>query len=94
MLFVHQPECIMTRTLLCALALLLLAAPAWSQKKKRNKDKTETEEKAKTMLDTTSLAGLKFRSIGPALTSGRISDFAMHPDNPKVYYIASASGGV
>jgi len=84
----------MTRTLLCALALLLLAAPAWSQKKKRNQDKTQTEEEAKTMLDTTGLAGLKFRSIGPALTSGRISDFAMHPDNPKIYYIASASGGV
>ncbi len=46
------------------------------------------------MLDTTSINGLKFRSLGPALTSGRIADFAVNPQNPKEYYIASASGGV
>ncbi|QSE98158.1 WD40/YVTN/BNR-like repeat-containing protein [Fulvivirga lutea] len=41
-----------------------------------------------------SLSGLKFRSIGPALTSGRISDFAVNPDNPKEYYVATSAGGV
>jgi photosystem II stability/assembly factor-like uncharacterized protein len=39
-------------------------------------------------------AGLKFRSIGPAKTSGRVVDFAVDPNNPKVYYVAAASGGV
>ncbi len=38
--------------------------------------------------------GLKLRGIGPALTSGRIGDLAMHPDNPAIYYIAVSSGGV
>ncbi len=38
--------------------------------------------------------GLKFRSIGPALTSGRISDLAVHPKNRKIYYAATASGGL
>ena len=38
--------------------------------------------------------GLKFRSIGPALTSGRISDLAVHPGNRKIYYAATASGGL
>ncbi|HSR53480.1 MAG TPA: glycosyl hydrolase [Acidobacteriota bacterium] len=38
--------------------------------------------------------GLKFRSIGPALTAGRIADFAVNPDNPAQYYVAVASGGV
>lgn len=37
---------------------------------------------------------LKFRSIGPALTSGRISDFAVHPKNHNIYYVATSSGGV
>jgi photosystem II stability/assembly factor-like uncharacterized protein len=37
---------------------------------------------------------LKFRSIGPAFTSGRISDFAVNPDNYSEIYIATASGGV
>ncbi|HET6565448.1 MAG TPA: hypothetical protein VFG52_08555, partial [Xanthomonadales bacterium] len=40
------------------------------------------------------LAGMPLRSIGPALTSGRIADFAFHPDNPATYYVAVASGGV
>lgn len=37
---------------------------------------------------------LEFRSIGPAFTSGRISDFAVNPDNHSEFYIATASGGV
>lgn len=41
------------------------------------------------------LAGnLKFRSIGPALTSGRIADVAVDPTNPKLWYVATAVGGV
>ena len=38
--------------------------------------------------------GLKFRNIGPALTSGRIADIAIHPNNENVWYIAVGSGGV
>jgi photosystem II stability/assembly factor-like uncharacterized protein len=38
--------------------------------------------------------GLRLRSVGPALTSGRIVDFAVHPRLPKIYYAAAASGGV
>jgi len=45
-------------------------------------------------LDKVSLAGLSFRSIGPAKTSGRIADLAVNPQNPSEYYVAVASGGV
>ncbi len=38
--------------------------------------------------------GLSFRSIGPALTSGRIADIAFHPENENVWYVAVGSGGV
>jgi photosystem II stability/assembly factor-like uncharacterized protein len=38
--------------------------------------------------------GLSVREIGPALTSGRISDFAVNPENPSEYYVAVSSGGV
>jgi photosystem II stability/assembly factor-like uncharacterized protein len=41
-----------------------------------------------------SLSALKFRAIGPALTSGRISDFAVNPDNISEFYVATSSGGV
>lgn len=40
------------------------------------------------------LSGLKFRSIGPAKTSGRISDFAVNPDNHSEYYVGVASGNI
>lgn len=38
--------------------------------------------------------GLEFRSIGPALTSGRIADIAIHPNNENIWYVAVGSGGV
>ncbi len=39
-------------------------------------------------------SGLKFRSIGPALMSGRIADIAMHPQDESTWYVAVGSGGV
>jgi len=38
--------------------------------------------------------GLTLREIGPAVTSGRIADFAVSPTDPATWYVASASGGV
>src|SRR3954467_5844748 len=52
--------------------------------------------------DSARLAELPWRSIGPAVTSGRVVDFAV-PEGPKsqigerlgeLFYVASASGGV
>ncbi len=40
------------------------------------------------------LAGLTFRNIGPTVMSGRVSDIAVHPDDPTVFYVAYASGGL
>jgi photosystem II stability/assembly factor-like uncharacterized protein len=40
------------------------------------------------------LNGLKFRSIGPAFMSGRISDIVIHPDNENLWYVTIGSGGV
>ncbi|MDC8004258.1 glycosyl hydrolase [Aureisphaera galaxeae] len=58
----------------------------------QRKSKKNTD--AKTPLDSISISGLKWRSVGPALTSGRISDFAFNPNNPFEYYVATSSGGV
>ena len=44
--------------------------------------------------DTHPLAGLSLRSIGPAITSGRISDFAFHPERKHEYFAATASGNL
>ncbi len=73
--------------------LLLMSLPAIAQKDKKA-ETPKKEEKKEHYLDKIALSGLKFRSVGPAITSGRIADIAVQPDNPKVWYIAVASGGV
>ncbi len=45
-------------------------------------------------MSTGTFSGLRLRLIGPAFTSGRISDIAVHPKDPNHYYVAVASGGV
>ncbi len=84
----------MKKILVAILTLgIVVSAPA-QRKKQKEQDKDKEIKKEKTILEKTSFSGLKFRSLGPAITSGRISDFAMHPDNPKIYYVATSSGGV
>lgn len=76
------------RFLLTLTAVLVSLLPAAAQKKP-----TPAESKAP-VVEQPGLGGLKFRSIGPAVTSGRIADFAVNPENPFEYYVATASGGV
>lgn len=45
-------------------------------------------------ISDSTLAGFKFRSIGPAFMSGRIADVAIHPQNDNTWFIAVGSGGV
>ena len=52
------------------------------------------DKKSENFLTKLNLGAFKLRSVGPALTSGRVSDFAVHPDKRHEYYIATSSGGV
>ena len=70
---------------LFALVALVLASPQ-KDDKKGEKDPGEISSKT--------FSGLKWRSIGPALTSGRIGDIAVHPQNKSIYFAAVSSGGV
>ena len=47
-----------------------------------------------TPLDSTTLAGFRWRPIGPANMGGRVTDVEAVPDNPKIFYMATASGGI
>jgi photosystem II stability/assembly factor-like uncharacterized protein len=40
------------------------------------------------------IRGLELRSLGPALTPGRVADIAVDPRNRNVWYVAMASGGL
>lgn len=52
------------------------------------------DETKKDAYDAKAFTGLAFRSIGPAVTSGRIGDIAIHPSDTSTWYVAAASGGV
>ena len=52
------------------------------------------DKKSENFLTKLNLGAFKLRSVGPALTSGRVSDFAVHPDKRHEYYVATSSGGV
>lgn len=47
-----------------------------------------------TPLDSTTLAGFRWRSIGPANMAGRVTDIEAVPGNSKVFYVATATGGI
>ncbi|MBT8320562.1 MAG: glycosyl hydrolase, partial [Eudoraea sp.] len=71
------------------LVIMLCTLSLSAQRKKKS-----NPEASKSVLEKADLSGLKFRSIGPALTSGRISDLAVNPDNFNEYYVATSAGGV
>lgn len=74
---------------LAAFAALALCSSEVSAQKTSKKEK-----KAEKPAQTPEIQGLSLRSIGPATTSGRIADLAVHPQNKNVFYVAAASGGV
>ncbi len=55
---------------------------------------TATKAKSGDSLKNISLAGLSFRSIGPAVTGGRVIDIAVNPANASEYFIASGHGSL
>lgn len=71
------------------LVLLIFSTLSFGQKK----SKTSTSESTDPLKDV-SLSGLKFRSIGPAITGGRIVDIAVNPENHSEYFAASGSGSL
>lgn len=75
----------MKKTILLSL-IALTTATAIAQKK--------TPSPATSLPDAATVGGLSFRLVGPALTSGRVADIAIHPGNPNTWYVAAASGGV
>lgn len=55
---------------------------------------SQDEEENKSPYKSASFSGLKFRSIGPAVTSGRVTDFAVNPNDIHEFYVAVACGNV
>ncbi|MGE0639010.1 MAG: glycosyl hydrolase [Thermoanaerobaculia bacterium] len=69
-------------------ALSLLPAAASAARAKVD------EKKPEPLLASATVGGLSLRSVGPALTSGRIVDLVVDPNRDSVWWLATASGGV
>ena len=74
-------------TAFLGLSIMMMSTDVFAKKK-------DKEDEDKDPINSGLVSGLKFRSIGPAFASGRISDFAVNPDNHKEFYVAVSSGNV
>ena len=54
----------------------------------------EEKETPKPGLNEATLKGLEWRSIGPAMTAGRIADIAVNQNDRSTWYVGVGSGGV
>ncbi|MCA9289875.1 MAG: hypothetical protein KDA25_02035, partial [Phycisphaerales bacterium] len=84
-----------------AAAAIEAADPSGDDTGDESGDETGDDDKADEVADEDKprltgglIGGLRFRSLGPALMSGRIGDFAVNPARPSEYYVAVCSGGV
>lgn len=85
------------RTILIVLIFVLMAlSPARAQQGRRGGQGGQGAEAGRRPEpgSTGTWSGLRLRSIGPAVTGGRISAFAVDPSDKARYYAAVSSGGV
>jgi photosystem II stability/assembly factor-like uncharacterized protein len=80
-----------TKPLLGLFLISICAAPTAFPAQSEDKD---SSEKPAERFSADTFRGLRFRSLGPALTSGRVAALGVHPQNRSHYYAAAASGGV
>ncbi len=72
------------------LSLVILFVPPASAAK----GKATAPDASASPMKAETFAGLALRGIGPAITSGRISDIAVRPGHREEFWVAAASGGV
>jgi hypothetical protein len=73
--------------LIWVLFLFIVSPQLTAQKKAEKSSSTDT-------IKSSVVSGLKFRSVGPSHTSGRIADFAVNPKDHTEYFVAVACGHV
>ena len=80
--------------LIIGVFFLIYAIPVISGSPSPKENQSEDTAKSKDPMSSGTFSGLKFRSIGPALMSGRISSIAVDPTDRSNWFVAAASGGV
>jgi photosystem II stability/assembly factor-like uncharacterized protein len=75
------------------LMILTVVIPAEAQRGRRGGQSDSDSGSQRDPL-ASAIGAVRFRSIGPAVVSGRISDIAIHPTDRYTWYVAAASGGL
>ncbi|HJX85823.1 MAG TPA: glycosyl hydrolase, partial [Candidatus Angelobacter sp.] len=70
------------------------AKDAKDKDKDKDKDAKGKDAESSDPMSSGTFGALKFRSVGPAVISGRVESIAVNPQNKSQYYIGVASGGV
>ena len=82
------------RTLALTLLTVVFSVAAGSPPSANQEHSPDSGPEEDKLMSADTFAGLKLRSIGPALMSGRIGDFAVDPKDRSRYFVAVCSGGV
>ncbi|AVR44983.1 glycosyl hydrolase [Christiangramia fulva] len=78
-----------------SLFLLLNSAFPFSQQKPTSaKDLQDALQKKEQLAQNSIVKNLPLKNIGPSVMSGRVTDFAVNPDDPTEFYVAYATGGL
>ena len=96
--------CVMLAMTLAALAQQQQQTPPQQQQQQQATPQRQQQQQAggaqeegrgpRDPMSTPTFTGLRLRGIGPALTSGRVAALAVDPTDKRVWWIATASGGV
>ena len=86
MVILTAPKLLYMKRILLLAGALALTFSGIAQKDKKDESKDDKIGSA--------MSSMSFRLVGPALTSGRIADMAIDPENHDTWYVAAASGGV
>src|SRR5438552_2152484 len=78
----------------CTLLVSIFAISISSAQEASSPFPTSNPSPSPTLLGEALFKNLKARSIGPAVMGGRVSDIAIDPRNPFVFYVSLAHGGV
>src|SRR5438067_1145014 len=78
----------------CTLLVSIFAISISSAQEASSPFPTSSPSPSPTLLGEALFKNLKARSIGPAVMGGRVSDIAIDPRNPFVFYVSLAHGGV
>lgn len=89
----------MLKTIPLLLLIFLSVSPSFPQDKNPvaptpAKERLETFNYKKQMQENSLLKNIEFENIGPSIMSGRVVDVEVNPNDPTIFYVAYASGGL